>query len=337
MEKLKVKIDKSPIPMIWLDTSILLKITKTQLGEIANNSDKEKYQYLNDSIKDKMKKKKLICPSADQFEEIEIGGRLEEEFQKVQSMLSLGIKINHRQSIEEFMINKFMKSFIDNENEIQLSYRDIFDKEPIRELENAIQTPFIIYLNSTKPTELVEKEKEIKKFLPKRWEELRREKVKEGVTFEEEREKEFESYFRTLFALSNKSMKNILQGNFDIYDLANAQSLTQYKTMWDYYGGQPPGLEGLSLFFSSDYFRQIPTIEIACNIRARIATQSNPIKSGDYMDIELVSAVIPFFDIVITDGAMRHCLNLLGYPKKYKCRIFSISEFKEIKSILNSL
>ncbi len=94
MENLKINIEKSPIPLIWLDTSVLLKITKTQLGEITNDVDKERYQYLNDSIKDKMKEKKLICPSADQFEEIEIGGRLEEEFQRVQSTLSLGIKIN---------------------------------------------------------------------------------------------------------------------------------------------------------------------------------------------------------------------------------------------------
>jgi len=337
MENLKVNIEKSPIPMIWLDTSILLKITKTQLGEITNDSDKERYQYLNDSIKDKMKEKKLICPSADQFEEIEIGGRLEEEFQKVQNMLSLGIKVNHRQRIEEFLIAKFMKAYIDGENEIQVGYKDIFNEDSIKKLEIALKTPYIIYLNSSKHKELVEKEKEIKKALPERWEELRCEKVEAGATFEEEREKEFESYFRTLLALSNKSVENILKGNANIFDLANAQALTQYKIIWDYCGGQPSGLEGLSQFFSSDYFRQIPTIEIACNIRAKIATQSNPIKSGDYMDIEQISAVIPFFDIVITDGAMRHCLNLLEYPQKYKCRILSISEFKEIKSLLNSL
>ncbi len=230
-----------------------------------------------------------------------------------------------------------MKSFIDNENEIQMSYKDIFDKDPIRELEISLEMPFIIYVNGSKHKKLIEKEKEIKKILPERWEELRREKVEAGVTFEEEREKEFESFFRTLFALSNKSIKNILQGNFDIFDLANAQALTQYKTMWNYYGGQPPGLEGLSKFFSSDYFRQIPTIEIAYNTRAKIATQSNPIKSGDYMDIEQISAVLPFFDIVLTDGAMRHCLNLLKYPDKYKSKIFSISEFDKLKSLLNSL
>jgi len=337
MVEIKVNVEKSPIPLVWLDSSILLKITKTQLEEITNDVDKERYQYLNDSIKDKTKEKKLICPSADQLEEVQIGGRLEEEFQRVQSSLSLGIKINHRQGIEEFLIAKFMKAYIDSENEIQLSYKDIFDEDPIKELENALKLPFIMVIQNTKLKELLEKEKEIKKALPERWEQLRLEKVKAGVTFEEEREKEFKSYFGTLLMLKNKSSDNIHKGNFNILDLANATNFWYYLTCWDYYGGKPPGLAGLSKFFSSDYFKQVPPIEIACNIRAKLATQKNPIKSGDYMDIEQISTVLPFFDLVVTDKSMKHCLNLFRYHKKFNCIILSIKDFDKIKSYLSSL
>jgi hypothetical protein len=337
MENLKVNIEKSPIPMIWLDASVLLNITKTQLGEITNALDIERCQYLNGSIEEKIKERKLICPSADQFEEIEIGGRLEMEFQRVQRSLSFGIKINHRQGIEEFLIGTFMKAYADSKSGIHLNYKDVFNEDPIKKLESTLKCPFIVNIYNQKPKELLEKEKAIKKALPERWEELRREKVAAGVTFEEEREKEIESYLGTLLALSNKSIESNRKGNLDIYDLANATNLSYYLCCWNYCGGQPPGLEGLSKFFSSEYFKQIPIIEIACSIRAKIATQRDSIKPGDYMDIEQISAVLPFFDIVITDASMRHCLNLLKYPDKYKCKIFSISEFDKIKSLLNSL
>lgn len=337
MLKPNIKVEKSPIPLIWLDTSVLLKITKVQIGEITDDIEKDRVRYLYKAITDRTQNKKLICSSADQLEEIEIGGRLEEEFQRVQNMLSLGIKINHRQGVEDFLIGKFMKAYIDNENEVQLSYKDIFDEDPIKELEIALKTPFLVYLNRSKHKELLEKQKEIKKNLPKRWEELRREKIESGVTFEEEREKEFKSYFGTLFTLASKSRDNIHKGNFNIFDLANAINLGGYISCWNYYGGQPPGLEGLSRFFSSDYFRKIPTIEIACNLRAKIATSSQPVKSGDYMDIEQISTILPFFNMVITDKAMKHCLKSFEYPKKFNCIVLSIKEFDDIKSYLSSL
>jgi len=337
MAEINLNIEKSSVPLIWLDTSILLEITKTQSGEITNGKEKERAQYLYDAIKIRTQEKKLICPSADQFEEVEIGERLEEEFKSVQRSLSLGMKIKHRGGIEDCLIGRFMKAYIDSEKEIRLSYRDVFDKDPVKELENSLKVPFIVDVHCSRPKEILEKEKNNKKIIPRKWEELRREKVKAGIKFEEEREKEFEAYLGTLLALHHRAIVSILNGDFNIFNLANAQKLIEYKIIWDYCEGQPSGLKGLSQFFSSAYFRKIPTIEIACNLRARIATWSQPIKSGDYMDIEQVSAVLPFFNLVITDRAMKHCLRLLKYPEKFNCTVLSIKDFNEIKSFLDSL
>ena len=93
MEDIKINIEKSPIPLVWLDTSIIIKIAKLKSGERIDNLEKNRMQYLYNVIKTKTKKKKLLCPSADQNEEIEIGGRLEKECIEIQTELSLGIKM----------------------------------------------------------------------------------------------------------------------------------------------------------------------------------------------------------------------------------------------------
>lgn len=337
MKNIKVNIEKSPIPLLWVDTFVLIKIAKTKIGEKISEQEREQSLYLYDIIIDKTKNKKLICPEADQKEEIEIGERLEKECRDVQAKLSFGIKFRHKQGIEDFLIARFMKAYIDGAKEVNLTYKELFYGDPIKELEEALGRPFIIDVNFPSSKEMLEKRKKIRKEITAEWEYLRKEKNKTGITFEQEREKEFGVYFPTLLKLKKKFIVNTLKGEWSIWDFFGAEGILHYEKLWEIYNGKPVGLEGLFLFFNSNYFRQIPTINTACNLRARIATSSNPIKSGDSLDIDQISSVLPFFNLIITDKAMKNHICSLGLGGAYKTEILSMRDFKDIKKFLESL
>lgn len=337
MGNIKVNIEKSPTPLLWIDTSILIKMAKSSLGEKISEQEKQQVQYLYDAIIKKTKDKKLICPEADQQEEIELGERLEKECREIQAKLSLGIEFIHRQGIEDLLISKFMKAYIDKDKEVNLTYKELFHGNPIEKLDEALGRQFIIDVHIPLSKEMLEKRKKIKRELPIKWETLRQEKIKAGNTFEQEKEMEFRAYLTAFLKLKRKYISGLLRGEFNVDDFLGAAGFMHYEKIWDSYKGEPRGLEGLALFFLSDYFKQIPTINIGCSLRARLATSPNPIKSGDYLDIGQISTVLPFFTFIITDRAMKNHIQSLGFHKVYNTGVLSMRDFVEVKKFIESL
>ena len=54
---IKINIKKSPIPLIWIDTSIIIFMAKVKIGEKIESKLKAKIQYLFDSIIEGRRKK----------------------------------------------------------------------------------------------------------------------------------------------------------------------------------------------------------------------------------------------------------------------------------------
>jgi len=337
MDNIKVNIEKSPIPLLWIDTSILIKMAKSSLGEKISEQEKQRVQYIYDAIIEKTKDKKLICPEADQQEEIELGERLEKECREIQAKLSLGIEFIYRQGIEDLLIGKFMKAYINKDKEVNLTYKELFHGDPIEKLDEALGQQFIIDVHIPLPKEMLEKRKKIKREIPTEWETLRQGKIKAGNTFEQEKEMEFGAYLTAFLKLKRKYITGLLRGEFNVDDFLGAAGFMCYEKMWESYKGEPQGLNGLALFFLSNYFKQIPTINIGCSLRARLATSPNPIKSGDYLDIAQISTVLPFFNLIITDRDMKNHIHFLGLQKVYNTEVLSIRDFDKIKNFLEFL
>jgi hypothetical protein len=65
-----IKINKSPIPILWIDTSIIFNMTLLRLGRKLDSVQKMRIEHLYQAIKKATREGKLICPLADQDEEI---------------------------------------------------------------------------------------------------------------------------------------------------------------------------------------------------------------------------------------------------------------------------
>lgn len=335
--KVNVNIEKSPIPLVWIDTSIVIKMAKWKVGEKIDQLERQRVQYLYDIIRKVTKDKKLLCPEADQKEEYELGERLEEECGKIQTDLSWGVTMKHRQSVEELWTSRFMKGYINKDKRIELSYKDLFYNNPLVDLEEALVEKFIISVRFLPSKTNIDRNKAGKKRSLNELEAIRQHNLADGVTFEQQLEIEFKGTIDAHLEQLRRFIAKVKEQQVGFLDLLAAQSILNYERLWNNYQGQPAGLNGLVQFFASDYFKRIPKIEIVCHLYAKILTSIDPVKSGHMMDIEQVSSYLPFFGIIITDRYMKHIIKALKYHTKYRTKILTVRDFDEIKYFFENL
>ncbi len=335
---LKLNIEKSPIPLIWLDSSIIIHMAKSKAGEKIDEELKERVDYLYDTIRKFTRERKLLCPCAEQEEEFELGGRLEKECRDVQTALSLGISTNHRVEIEDYLIRVCMKAYIEKTEVMNLNYKDIFRKNPIKEMDDRLKETFIVNVHFPKSNTFIEDIKKSKKVALIYYEKARCQNISDGITFEEELKREFNGThdgFIEKIRRFNEKVKNQELINYN--EFLGINSIVDYIKWWDSYRGEPQGFEGLFQFLLSDYHNQVPSIIIMCNLFAKILTETTPVKPGDSMDIQQLSSILPFFDVIITDKTMKYHIETLGFHTKYRTQIFALKNFDEIKAFFENL
>lgn len=329
MQNINIKIEKSPIPLIWIDTSVIISIAKAVNGE--NIQSKEKYLYLYEKIKELTKNEKIICPKADQYEEIEIGGRLEKECRKIQQQLAVGIKVMHRLGIQDHLIAVFMKAYIDSEEEIILNFEDIFYKNPIKELRENIASGFTVDVHMPKHKSIMDSSKNSKDIIHVKWEKIRKEKIATGITYDQQLKLEYNAHLKSHMGLARDYFEKMEQGKLDFMDHLGITSFMIYINTWLELA-KNFDLKKFVSFFVSSTFKEIPIIDVRSKLLAKLVTSIRPIQSGDCMDTEHLSAVIPYFNIVITDRIMKNIVRGLGLDKKYRCLVYAMEDFEEIKS-----
>ncbi len=333
---MEVIIEKSPIPIIWLDTSAIIRLTKYRVNEYLPELEYQRYSEIYKLVYEKVRKRKLLCPKADQLEEIEFGKRLVEECEKTNTLLSLGIRLVHRGQIESTQRQQFMKAYIEGKTEIELTFRDIFYKDPIQEIND--RYPFIISAWGPTPEEQVQKNISNKRITIEKIEELRQSLIARGVSYEKQLEEEYKGIIHAYISVLEELRDIIYSGKEPTLDeFFRFQLISEPLLEWERYHGIPTGYDGLLRFYLSEAYRKIPSIDISCRLITGLVTSETEIKSGDTMDIDQLSAVIPYVNYVITDKVMRNKLMQLGIDKKYNTKIWCMRDFDEIIEELRKL
>lgn len=329
---MNVKVSKCSIPVIWLDTSIIIKMALWKLGRPLNEVDQKRIPELYNFIYELVRKGELICPHGDRDDEIWIG---EDVCREVATSLSLGIKFRHRGGIQNLQTQRFMETFIAKINDIELPYADAFYGDPVEEIRR--KDPFIITVNRRRYESIDDVKKRIAE-MQKSLESIRIEAQNLNESFEERLDLEYKGYLSGTLHLGIKFWDKIKQGvepSFD--DFMVALSLGLPLAWWNRYNGQPPGLQGMIKFYLSDAFKATPVIEITCKLYSDILTQSTKIESGDSIDVQQLAAVSPYCQIVITDRKMKNRFNKLRLDQKYQVKVCSLSDYDEIKKFLEDL
>ncbi|MBP6889609.1 MAG: hypothetical protein KBC19_03415 [Candidatus Moranbacteria bacterium] len=332
---MNIVIKKSPVPLIWIDTSVIITLARIKNGEKIDDAVKEKYLYLERKISDLVKQSKLICPKADQYEEIE-GGRLEKECRGIQQRLSVGVKLIHRLGIEDHLILLFMEAYIKNADSVTLNYEDIFYENPVEELKENLESRFTVDVHSSKPQDMLNSSKQSKLNVREQWESIRKEKVESGITYEQQLEKEYGAHLNAHIGLAKEYFEKASKGKVDLMASLGISGFMMYIRAWLEYSKEF-NIQKFVGFFNSKVFRVIPIIDVRSKLLASLVTSPSIIQSGDSMDSEHLASVIPYFDMVITDKAMKNRVKKLELDKQYGCRVVAMEDFEQIKNYLEKL
>jgi len=319
-----VNLEKPRLPTLWVDTSVVIKITKVERGEALQDVEVQRYKRLRDLVRGLVHDGKLLLPESDQEEEC-VAQRLDDDVHKVFASLSLGISMTHRQGIQDSHIFHGMKAYAKGAPTIDLPSSTYFHGDPVRRLEEVRGQRFYVTLGLSKSSEMLRRRADAKADVGRKWEELRQRLVADRQTYEKQLELELGGYWDGLRELVKQFFLNMAAGRHDFWDFMGAQGAFLYRTYWRELSGQPPDWEGVHAFSCSAYFRELPLPFVSCRLNANLLTGNERIAPGDPMDVELLSVALPLAHFVLADRRMELRIKQLGLDRKCGTFVYSMS------------
>ncbi len=172
------------------------------------------------------------------------------------------------------------------------------------------------------------------------------------TTFEEDVIEEVNGYAKSLMEVYRDSCKAFVQGSIIEYLSAPADArlidilMCRDSNTLNY----RERLKRINLFLHSEYFREIPYVDISCRLfailRKRVKEGQFPNRerakmklSGVFYDVEAISIYAPYSDAIFIDRAMHQWLKQEGSDlcNKYSFRIFSALNWEEFYSYLDGI
>ncbi len=305
-----------------------------RLGKNFPSPQKQRVESLYEGIKKATREGRLICPLADQDEEIWVERK---ECLKTIHELSLGISTDSTLAVNEKLFAIFAEAYVHETKDVELDYNLLFYNDPIKEMEQVLSQP--IYVTIDPPLiGGVDAVKSAKKELLKKLNLIRESNVANKVTFEAQKKLEFMAEFDVI--------KKVLTDPQALFQLGlskqdyfwNLLNVSEILKVWNSLVPKH-GKENLSLldFYKSDYYQQIPNKKISVEFYSKLITDKQPIRSGDVKDVEHISSMLPFVDMLITDKQRKVQLQKLKFNKEYQTTICYIGDSEEIGNFFNSL
>jgi hypothetical protein len=334
-EIIKIHINKSEIPIIWLDTSIITSMTTWRLTPSKLEPIQQKrIGGLYENIYKYVGKGKLICPLAEQEGEVWIERN---KWHDTINQLSLGIKTLTLQEIQDNQFYAAMEAYVSSVNQITFSYKDAFDEDPVKELKSILKHDFAISVHH----QIIfgeDYQRKLKNKYLTILNSVREKNVKKGNGFEQQLEAEIVGELNAMLM----QLQMFLSNNFkDDEEQFNATygviNLHKQFAAWEQLTGKSMDFIELQEFYGSPVHREIPYIKLSCNLMAHLMTDKQPIRSGDVMDVKHVSTLMPFSDLFITDKAMSRFLKKQKFDTLYNTTVCYVGDSEEIENFFSNL
>lgn len=328
-------ITKSPVPIIWVDTSIITVMAQLK-HELCNLQpiQEKRISWLYDHIYALTRAGKIICPLAEQ--EAEVWAQRKKWLETIHS-LTLGIKALSEQSIHDSQFFAAMKAFVANEEVIQISYQDIFHSDPVKKIKEALSNHFYITVQG----DILfgeEYQRNHKKKLLSTLNAQRERNVESKISFEQQREAEYLGNLDALLIQLKQFYTNTFDSEDDQFNATcGVITLSSQLKMWEECSGKSFDIPGLTTFYKSPYYRNMPLSILSCNLYAKMMIDKQPIRSGDVMDAKHIYTLMPYSDLFITDKAMSAFLKREYFNIKYNTEICYIGDIDQIDEFFQNL
>lgn len=335
-DKPKVVCEKPRLPTLWLDTSLIIKLTKVERGENLQQVEVDRLTRLRTLVQELVPAGKLIFPQSDQEEEY-VAKRLDPEIHSDFLGLSLGIKMKHRQGIFDWQAQLGMEAYVKSADTITVGVDAFFHGDPIEELEQARQRDILIGGHPIRLPEILVRRAAANVKVFEMWEQLRQEFVAKKRTYEEQLEEEKCGYADAMAYKVEEWERKLATGVPDFWTFMDVEGFLMFRAVWKDLGGKPEGLEGLHKYFCSDYHNNLPTPKIGNQMGADLLTGNAVIQSGDVMDVALLSVAVPACHYVVTDRRQCERIKRRGIDKDWGAEVYSMSDIDDLFQRLERL
>jgi len=274
--------------IIYLDQQFISNIAKSEENPLMLKEYRRLFEVIHKGFIDE----KLVVPSSWTHKlETSLKPELKELVFKYQGFMGQ-IRLKDRDEIYTTQLNRVAKRFLGLESRIEdtdntfVFYEDPDSRNQMFKVD--VDMRLERFYNNKERLEEADRIDKIREVV-----------AQEGLSYEEQLKRELESQSRCFLFKKRWKVEHLFRGD----------------------------IEKLKEFAFSEKYQSLPTIEIYSKMWSkRLVSHSNSsVKSGDKTDIEIISAYLPYVDILATDRFMANIIRDLKLDKIYKTEVFDSS------------
>jgi len=329
-------------------------MAKARCGCIKDEDEAKFWQSLFDDLKEAVLADKITCPELE-FHRTEAGydRRLEIPIIETIDELSWGLQFHPWRSILESQIEDAARKFLDKQLEEREPWAIAFESDPQAPVESRMQdvlgTRGRIRVHIPLPDEVVEQDRQRKLEFAHEAQRLLKEYSNSPLAWSElvlQSKRSFMDGF-----LGKTARQSIAQQSQEDSPLSQQRALDRYNELVDLFNrlreiGINTDNSKVMDFMESEELLSVPFVDVNASIWAAIAwhyLQGRDIQRGDFYDVPILAAALPYCDVITTDSFMKEILvNKLHFDDKYKAKIFSATQHdrlafqKLVRGLLNN-
>ncbi len=307
---MKIKTNRSPIKVLWIDTSRIWNLDIEVWKKIAKLT----------------LERKIILVDTGQFTEmieryadgsIPLNKKSKATLEIYKTIADGHIAIDHS-TFQSRQNRKAMEAFAKGVDEVEYSFSDLFD-----DLLQSL-APMIDKFNET-ATEKVSTSRTFKGIssdIVNDWRILRKKARAKKQTIQERQVEEILGMHGALVVTMNGTNQT-----------RKKNLVVHYLRMWKQVSGNSDTNQMLE-FFKSEYYQSIPYVNIYSWIISELITGVEELRDSDYFDAIMIPMMLPFADFMLIDGSMRNRiankLKLVRPHGAYDCKLLTLTELNKI-------
>ncbi|MBQ7327715.1 MAG: hypothetical protein IJX00_01965 [Clostridia bacterium] len=325
---IKVNFQKSNIPIIFLDSNMIIELNK-----VINNTSTIKYKAEVEKtlsiLLELSEQNKLLIPYADQEEEIDYRQGKSNNID-ILFKLSNGNYFKNYLRIQEEQIETLFKAFLNNNDKIKIDYNLGFEKITNTAKDANVFIKGKLYLLGKN---IIQQIQDTKNFLVADLADYQ----KELLPTESYKEHLFKELTYEGHKLSNQILhKSQSQQPLNDLEREHWERFIDLSQKFKLQGDLSCQYITYCKFLLGYYWFAVPFVDIERNIRTYISLNQK-FKRGDYQDTINASCYLPYCNYYFTDNAMRKMLINIGIDKKYNVKLYSFENIHEMNLELSKL
>jgi hypothetical protein len=321
---MKYLIEKSSVPVLWLDTFAITQIAYAIFQkEQGQKYNKKLFEQFTQLVHLRVAKKIIIFES-DQLLEIAVREELVKLSKRVLSQLSGGL-IVHSWEVREKQLMLALNAFAKTSTTETINWSDIYSDDPLKDrgiLGFLIRCDFGINLR-------LNQKRKMDAAIYSNWKNIRNKYSNSSN----------KSNFLKQYKLEKSSGSRLAQ---DTISKVNEGIFTKHHPLYfnlidgpgSYLDALIPNVtspESIMIdFYKSSYFIDLPMKDISSILFAERLCGSEDIKKSDQTDIENISAFLPYVNYMIIDKAMADKVIKHKLDKKYNAKIIRLNDLDEV-------